>query len=404
MAADSPRRVEFARFIAPQPVDAFLAEHFGKRPLHVEAAGNAPRIAFGWERLNALLAIRSHWTDANINLIMNSRAVDRAHYMDDIATLAGPVRRADAAKVEAFLAMGASMVGNAVEEIDPTVGAVVDMLADRFAARAGANLYCSFQGVQAFASHYDNHEVFAVQCEGEKVWRIYRNRADAPLDPVLGDEAAQQRIDAAKGAVLTEVRMRPGDLLYIPRGYFHDALASSAESLHLTFAVAPHSGRALFRLLEDVALRDSAFRRYLPDAREEDGAALSARIDALAEQVGAIMRSQAFFAEVESAQRELARGGHAAQLPRRSPVEAYARTDRPASVIRRAEGAALVLDGGSEHPIGHLAREAEWMLGRPAIVLVELLARYPHRREDELRGLVDLLARQQLLVSYQPGI
>lgn len=395
--------VDFAAFIAPLPVETFMAEHFGKRPVHIQAADPAARRPLGWDRLNKLLAIRSHWTDANIKLIMNSRAVERDHYMDDVATLAGPVRRADTAKVEAFLAMGASMVGNAVEEIAPEVSRIVDMLSDRFAGRAGANLYCSFKDVQAFASHYDNHEVFAVHCEGEKLWRIYRNRADAPLDPILGNEEAQAQIDAAKGAVLMEVRMRPGDLLYIPRGFFHDALASSAESLHLTYAVAPHSGRILFRLLEELGLRDSAFRQYLPDARV-DRAGLAARIDALADRIGELMRSPEFVDEVVNAQRKLVRPGRPVRLPERPSLEAFARTDRRAAVVRRPDGAILSVGAGEALPLGLLAEEAEWMLTRPAFVMAELAARYPHRSADELRGLVDLVAEARLFVSYQPQI
>ena len=55
------------------------------------------------------------------------------------------------------------------------------MLEREFAARASANVYCSFKGVQAFQTHYDLHDVFAVQAEGEKTWRIYESRADTPV-------------------------------------------------------------------------------------------------------------------------------------------------------------------------------------------------------------------------------
>ena len=392
--------MDFADFIAPLSVDQFIDGYFSKRPVHIPAAAGTARAPLGWQGLNALLAIQSHWTESNINLIMNRRAVDRDFYMAEGSI--SPARRAEPAKVQAFLAMGASMVGNAIEEIDPDVAAIVDMLSDLFAGRGGANLYCSFKDVQAFPSHYDNHEVFAVHCEGEKVWRIYRNRADAPLEPVLGDDSAQARLDAAKGDVMMEVQMRPGDLLYIPRGCFHDALASSAESLHVTFAIAPHSGRVLFRLLEEMALRDSAFRRYLPDARRDDGA-LTAAIDALADKAGTIMRSPAFRAAVTTAQRKLISNHSPAHLPKRLPVEAWARTDRHGMVERRLDGAVLVTGGGAE-PLGQLADEAEWILSRPAIVAVELFARYPYREEGELRALIDMMARLQLIMPYEARI
>jgi hypothetical protein len=229
------------------------------------------------------------------------------------------------------------------------------------------------------------------------------NRADAPLDPVLGDEGAQGRLDAAKGGVLMEVRMRPGDLLYIPRGCFHDALASSAESLHVTFAVAPHSGRILFRLLEEIALRDSAFRQYLPDARKDGGAMMKDALGMLSARIEAILKSPAFLEEVTTAQRKLVSRRPRTNLPDRPPIEAWARTDRPASVERRAAGAVLVAES-KEHPLGPLSEEAEWMLARPAFVTVELLARYPYRDEAELRGLIELLARLRLIMAYEARI
>ena len=79
---------------------------------------------------------------------------------------------ADPNKVAAFLSMGASFVGNSIEQIAPETRAVTDMLAQHLGGRANANLYCSFGGIQAFASHFDPHEVFALHCEGEKVWRV----------------------------------------------------------------------------------------------------------------------------------------------------------------------------------------------------------------------------------------
>ena len=198
--------MEFGAFIAPLGSERFMADHFGQRPVHIPAPEGGRSAVVDWTRLKALLAIRSHWSERNIDLVMNSRAVAREHYMDGAASLeGGPARLADPNKVGAFLSMGASLVANSVEQIAPEVRALTDMLARHFAGRAEANLYCSFGGIQAFASHYDPHEVFALHCEGEKVWRIYRNRADAPLTPILGDEGAQQVIDRIKGPVLMEV-------------------------------------------------------------------------------------------------------------------------------------------------------------------------------------------------------
>ena len=63
--------------------------------------------------------------------------------------------------------------------------------------------------------------------------------------------------------------MKPGDVLYLPRGQYHDALTGDRASLHVTFGVAPATGLAVFKLLESALAQESEFRAYLPDARAE---------------------------------------------------------------------------------------------------------------------------------------
>jgi bifunctional lysine-specific demethylase and histidyl-hydroxylase NO66 len=137
--------MEFADLIAPITEDRFMTEYWDRRPLHIPApAGSNRGAVVGWQRLNELLQIRSHWTEAQTKLVLNSRPVNPDFYME---TLSDGLRVASPARVETFLAMGASLVADGVERIAPEVRAVTERLAGRFAGRANANLYASFQGV-----------------------------------------------------------------------------------------------------------------------------------------------------------------------------------------------------------------------------------------------------------------
>ncbi|THD36564.1 MAG: cupin [Sphingomonas sp.] len=390
--------MDFADFIAPFPIQSFLSDTYDRAPLHIVAPGEASerrRKLLSWSRLNDLLGVAGHWREENVKLLLNGAPLPPDHYLDETATSAGPVWRADPGKIESLLALGASLVADAVENASPDLKQITTMLSAQFLGTSGANAYCSFQGIQAFRSHCDLHDVFAVHCEGEKVWRIYRDRAPDPVEQHAGPDA-QAEIDRAKGPVLMEVRMRPGDLLYIPRGYYHDALASSAASLHVTFSVARHTGQIVFRVLEQLAMRDPQFRAYLPDGRAEEGGQLAERIEALSVRAAELMRTTAFAHALLGKQLELAKPFRALSLPQRPRPAMFVRRDRPWRIVDDERGALLQWDGG-EAALGLTEPAARWFLGQSIVSSQQLVAHYPQLGEPALAGLIELLQRAGLI-------
>jgi len=385
--------MDFAEFIAPRAVESFLNEDYGRRPVHIQGEPTRANL-LSMARLEQLLSVRPHWTEANLKLILNSRPVLGEHVFD--RTGSGPAC-ADPAKVQLFMRMGASLVGDHIEDVDPGVRQVATMLSDQFAGTAGANVYCSFKDIRAFNSHCDLHEVFAVQLEGEKVWQIYENRADAPVEALEGDQA-QAMIDRVKGRVMMTVRMQPGDLLYIPRGYFHDALAQSAASLHLTFGVKPLDGRIIFRMLEDFAIQDPGFRAYLPDGRTAD-AALREHLAGLSEKLAAILRSPSFENRLRNRQRAIVLDDVAVDLQDRRKLDYYARTGSPVEVVGDR-----LRHGRGEEPLGLLADAAEWALGQAAFSEQQLQAQFSWLSETEVQSLVQLLVRTGAFTPYEPQL
>ena len=92
------------------------------------------------------------------------------------------------------------------------------------------------QSHQAFGPHFDTHDVFALHCDGEKTWNIYETLEDNPINhPIFKSDLAERTEKAGK--VIDQVHMRPGDLLYLPRGKFHDALASKSGAIHIAFGI-----------------------------------------------------------------------------------------------------------------------------------------------------------------------
>ena len=83
---------------------------------------------------------------------------------------------------------------------------------------------------------FDTHDVFALHCDGEKVWNIYEAFEDNPINHPIFKSNVEERAKKA-GKIIDKVVMKPGDILYIPRGKFHDALASKSGAIHIAFGI-----------------------------------------------------------------------------------------------------------------------------------------------------------------------
>lgn len=151
-----------------------------------------------------------------------------------------------------------------------------------------AHVFLTPPGAQGFPAHRDEHASLVVQLEGAKQWRVY----DRTTEPV-----AQRAVPVRPGAVdrdaldaeVRDYTLRPGDVLYVPEGWAHEAQAQDDHSLHVTFrlfslrwsdlvqdlaahhpalaAAVPHHGLAdpegLARALAAILAGD-AFRAALP--------------------------------------------------------------------------------------------------------------------------------------------
>ncbi len=123
-----------------------------------------------------------------------------------------------------------------------------------------ANVYLTPKGSQGFGAHYDAHDVFILQVAGRKHWRLY----GSPL--VLPDE--RQRFNSAIvgiGRVKERCTLGAGDLLYIPRGFIHDATSAREASLHITVGIKGTTwGDLLIEAVNILVRNDAALRTSLP--------------------------------------------------------------------------------------------------------------------------------------------
>lgn len=132
-------------------------------------------------------------------------------------------------------------VGRSVQLVNPQtfddrVWYMCEVLQEMFGCFVGANTYLTPRGSAGFAPHWDEIDAFLLQLEGKKYWKVY---APDSLDNELPREPSGNFTDDdMKGRKPTfEGWIEAGDLLYIPRGFIHQATTSEdIHSLHITIS------------------------------------------------------------------------------------------------------------------------------------------------------------------------
>jgi ribosomal protein L16 Arg81 hydroxylase len=171
-------------------------------------------------------------------------------------------------KLVGLFANGATMVLQALHRVWPPIIELCQQLAAELGHPVQANAYVTPPQNQGFSDHYDVHDVFVLQIEGEKRWQIHAPVLESPLrDQPWSDRRAAVSARAAE-APLLDVVLRPGDCLYLPRGFLHAATALGGVSTHLTIGVHSWTRYALAEQLVQQALavlaEDAAVRASLP--------------------------------------------------------------------------------------------------------------------------------------------
>lgn len=269
-----------AGLIAPQDAAGFLDDVYERRALHVP--GRDP------DRFRALISTAE--IDRRLaDEVFREGEASMARAEPKLAESAyinrqGVLDRGQAARL---FQQGATLI---LPQLHTRVRALADLcraLEADLSAHVQTNIYLTPPNAQGFQTHYDNHCVFVLQVEGEKRWRLY----DSPVGaPYRGERFTPGQY--AAGEPSQELILKPGDVLYVPRGLMHDAVNEGSEgpSLHITTGVITRTwADFLLEAVSEAALRLPELRRALPPGfhRDADSKAFHIRFSKALRQVEA---------------------------------------------------------------------------------------------------------------------
>ena len=214
----------------------FFVEHFGVNYLYKPKFFDEFEEMMSLDILDSMLSKNNIWNNKNFIMMLDQKKLNYGDYSSISMETTGNNYRPDVNKVENLVARGASIILNEIEKHNKNLLKIADDLQNLTNGRCQGNLYFSMASHQAFGPHFDLHDVFAIHFEGEKVWNIYENIEKNPINHPVFKLSSEDRKKRA-GNIIDQVTLRPGDLLYIPRGQYHDALASKNGAIHIAFGL-----------------------------------------------------------------------------------------------------------------------------------------------------------------------
>jgi ribosomal protein L16 Arg81 hydroxylase len=393
---DSGASVEttFRQIVSPFSPEEFFGKIWDQRAVHIPGAAEKFAHIFSWEELNRLLNMSKLWSDRSMSIVIDGQSVDLAEYGRVGQTREGyQASMPDPEQIMLLLRRGGTLVLDLIETLSPGVATVSAALQTATGGVAVCNAYCSWRAQKGFTAHCDSTDVFAMHIEGSKIWRVYEGRADNATD-ISGYDYASFTLEhhaSAKGKLLEEIEMKPGDMLYLPKGQYHEALASSDASLHLSFGIGQPTGiDVISRLLRSLP-GESLFRKSLPHFDRPQ--AHREHLRGIADRIHEILSQASLSDQIRDWQRDRAmseRCGHF-NLPSREYATHFrvrslgVRVDSAGDVpVLRVPGGELALESGEEDA-------ASWILERDYVEASEIEKRFAALGSDGVQNLLGRL-------------
>jgi len=255
MSGDSPMISSLADLVAPLSEAQFL-ELLRTRTMRLQRGTDGRR----YSGLVSWQALRDRIADGTLRP-GDFRVLSKTETVPALFYTANGLAKPEA--ITALLAGGASLIFRGLERHFPALAAVCRDIAKRTSETSLADAIVTTGPGGALRFHYDMEDMFVVQLEGSKRWKVHDERIVNPVQP------SPPLVEPRDGPMFDEV-LHPGDTLFLPSGYTHHCDNGPELSLHLVIGfTAPTGYHAVNALLARLAEED-LFR--VPLSRVTDAA------------------------------------------------------------------------------------------------------------------------------------
>lgn len=250
----------FSKIIAPLSIEEFFERYHEKDMLHIKRNDESyyNNILTSKEISNYL--DRQDIFYPSVRIVKNGKEIPSAEYtMKQVAI--GHHKKdgvVNTGKAFSLFNNGSTLVIQAGQRYFDNLSKCCLALSQKFNSPVQANLYITPDRSVGFNPHWDTHDVFVLQISGTKTWKLYGFEKELPTK-------SQKFVSAGYSKEpLQTLQLLPGDFLYVPRGYVHDAMADDGISAHITIGVLSYTWARLFNEVFPQLEEIKDFREAVP--------------------------------------------------------------------------------------------------------------------------------------------
>jgi len=266
--------------------DEFRTIYFEQEP-HVFRGALAER-PFEWPDIDQLL----HVVEPSLPgmRMFQHGVVPQQEYTEETAGLGMTHLKLNKVKFYRYMANGATLLINRLEDYSVAAKRLSEEIARFAGAQTRGDAYMSFSGGGSFGKHWDTHDSFAIQLLGRKRWKIFPPTLPLPLAYQTSEQSGHE----CPAEPALEFTLEVGDVVYLPRGWWHHVIPLDEGSFHLSVGVYGPSLLDFFRWASSNYLEQQVdVRRAFSSADHREVLAESL------EQLRAVLLDPAYEAEFE---------------------------------------------------------------------------------------------------------
>merc|ERR1712168_1279458 len=211
----------FQSLLGETTLDDFFATYWEKKPLVVrrndaEFYGGI----FSLATMKEVLKGNELYFEGDVNV---------CRYVNNDKELMNEDRQITADDVDELMQQQATFQFHHPQRYVDELWNAMEKLETYFGSLVGSNVYITPKDSQGLAPHCDDVEIFVMQLEGKKEWKLYKPMVE------LSRDYTQDLLQEDIGEPILEVTLEAGDMLYFPRGVIHQAKTiGDSHSTHIS--------------------------------------------------------------------------------------------------------------------------------------------------------------------------